>query len=94
MIDLVEGEIELTQFDDNLQINRMNKLAGVMEVVLMLNELDSANNLEKGRISNTLLTYHVTAYDDFMHFEPYTPQYKKLKKGAHLPNPENNTYEK
>ena len=25
------------------------------------------------------LTYHVTAYEDFTHFEPYAPQYKKLK---------------
>ena len=25
--------------------------------------------------------YHVTAYEDSTHFEPYTPQYKKLKNG-------------
>ena len=33
-------------------------------MVLNLNELD---NLENRKPSNTLLTYHVTAYDDFMH---------------------------
>ena len=26
-----------------------------------------------------LLTYHVTSNEDFMSFEPHTPQYKKLK---------------
>ena len=82
LIGLIEGEIELTQFDDNPQINRTNKLAGIMGVVLTLSELDNANNLENGRISNTLRTYHVTTgNDDFTHFEPYAPQYKKLKNG-------------
>ena len=38
-------------------------------------------NLEDGRPSNVLLTYHVTSNEDFTHFEPHTPQYKKLKKG-------------
>ena len=48
-------------------------------MVLNLNELDNSNNLESRKSSNTLLTYHVTAYDDSTHFEPYTPLYKKLK---------------
>ena len=43
--------------------------------------LDNSNNLKNGSPSNTLFTYYVTAYEDSMHFEPYTPQYKKLKKG-------------
>ena len=34
------------------------------------------DNLEA---SNSLLTYHVTFNEDYMHFEPHTPQYKKLK---------------
>ena len=29
--------------------------------------------------SNTLLTYHVTAYDDSTDFQPCAPQYKKLE---------------
>ena len=40
---------------------------------------DNTYNLENGKPSSTLLTYHVTAYDDFTNFEPYTPQHKKLK---------------
>ena len=51
-------------------------------MVLNLDELDNANNLENGtEPSNTLLTYHVTAYDDSTHFVPYIPQYKKLQNG-------------
>ena len=45
----------------------------------MLEELDNSNNLENRKPSNTLFTYHMTACDDYKHFEPYTPQYKKLK---------------
>ena len=50
-------------------------------MVLNLDELDNINNFENGKLSNTLLTYYVTAHDDSTHFEPYAPQYKKLKNG-------------
>ena len=56
-------------------------LAGITEMALNLDELDNANNLKDGKPSNTLFTYHETAYEDSTHFEPYTPQYKKLKNG-------------
>ena len=48
---------------------------------LNLNELHNTDSLEDGRPSNSLLTYHVTSNEDFTHFEPHTPQYKKLKNG-------------
>ena len=48
---------------------------------LDLNELDNSDNLKDGRPSNALLTYHVTANEDFTCFQPQTPQYKKLKNG-------------
>ena len=48
-------------------------------MVLNLNELDNTDNLKVGRPSNSLLTYHVTSTEDFMHLELHTPQYKKLK---------------
>ena len=79
LIDHVEGKIEITQFDKNPRISRTNKLEGITEIVLSLNELDNTHTLENGKPSNTLLTYHVTAYDDFTNFEPCAPQYKKLK---------------
>ena len=46
-----------------------------------MEELDNSNNLEDGRPSNTLFTYYVTGPEYFTHFEPCTPQYKKLKNG-------------
>ena len=48
-------------------------------MILNLDELDNSDNLEDGRPSNKLLTYHVTSNEDFTSFEPGTPQYKKLK---------------
>ena len=48
-------------------------------MTLNLNELYNTDNLEDGRPSSVLLTYHVTAHEDFTRFEPATPQYKKLK---------------
>ena len=71
----------MTQFDKNSRINRMNKLAGITEMVFNLNKCDNSNNLKNESPSNTLLTYHVTAYDDSAHFKPYTPHYKKLRNG-------------
>ena len=51
----------------------------ITEMDLSLNELDNTDNLENGRPSNSLLTYHVTSNEDFTRFEPKIPQYKKLK---------------
>ena len=50
-------------------------------MITNLDELDNSNNLKDGRPSNSSLTYHVTSNEDFMRFEPDTPQYKKLKNG-------------
>ena len=52
-----------------------------MEMVINLDELNNSDNLEDGHPSNAFLTYHVTDDKDFMHFEPQTPQYSKLKNG-------------
>ena len=57
----------------------MNKLRGITEMVINLNELDNSDNLKDGKPSNELLTYHVTDDKDFTSFEPQTPQYKALK---------------
>ena len=81
LIHLIEGKIELTQFDKKPQINKLNNLVGATDVALDSNELDNTNNLGKGKPSSALFTYHMTAYDDSTHIQPYTPQYKKLKNG-------------
>ena len=62
-------------------IPRTNKLENVTEMAISLEELDNSNNLEYGRPSNALFTYYVTGPEYSMHFEPVTPQYKKLKNG-------------
>ena len=57
----------------------MNKLKGITEITLNLDELSNSDNLKDEHPSNTLFTYHVAAHKDFTHFESHTPQYKKLK---------------
>ena len=56
-------------------------MKGITEITLNLDELNNRDNLKDGHPSNTLFTYHVDAHEDFTHFEPHTPQYKKLKNG-------------
>ena len=76
LIDHMEGKFPMTHFDKN----KTNKLKDITEIVLSLNELDNTDNLENGKPSRTLLTYHVTSDDDnFTNFVPSYPQYKKLK---------------
>ena len=60
-------------------------LASIVEMVLNLDKLDNANNLKNRKPSNTLLMYHVAAYDDFAHFEPDTPQYRDLRMVGSFP---------
>ena len=81
LLSIVEGIVELNQFVVDDQVTKMNELKGITEITLNLDELNNSNNLEDGHPSNTLFTYHVDAHKDFTHFEPHTPQYKKLKNG-------------
>ena len=54
-------------------------MRGITEMILNLDELNNSDNLEDGRPSNSLLTYHVTSDEDFTSFKRHTPQFKKLK---------------
>ena len=81
LISMLEGIIELNQFEINDQVTKTNKLKGITEITLNLDELNNSDNLKDGRPSNELLTYHVDAHEDFTCFEPQTPQYKKPKNG-------------
>ena len=71
--------VELNQFVVDDQVIKKNKLKGIMEMIINLDELNNSDNLEDGHPSNTLFMYHVTDDNDFTHFEPRTPQYRKLK---------------
>ena len=81
LLSMLEGIVELNQFEVDDQVTKMNKLKGITEITLNLDELNNSDNLKDGRPSNELLTYHVTNDKDFMRFEPQTPQYRKLKNG-------------
>ena len=80
LLSMLEGMVELNQFEVD-QVIKKNKLKGITEMIINLDELNNSNNLEDGRQSNELFTYHVTDDKDFTHFEPDTPQYKALKNG-------------
>ena len=81
LISILEGIIELNQFEVDDQVTKTNKLKGIMEITLNLDELNNSDNLKDGRPSNELLTYRVTDDKDFTRFEPQNPQYKKVKNG-------------
>ena len=81
LLSMLEGIIELNQSEVDDQVTKTNKLKGITEIILNLNELNNSDNLKDGRPSNELLTYHATSNEDFMRFEPQNPQYKKLKSG-------------
>ena len=81
LLSMLEGMVGLNEFLVDDQVTEMNKLKGITEITLSLDELDNSDNLEDGHSSNALLTYHMTDDKDFTHFEPDIPQYKKLKNG-------------
>ena len=81
LLSMLEGMVELNKFLVDDQITKTNRSKGITEIILNLDELDNSDNLEDGRPSNALLTYHVTSNEDFTCFEPHTPQYKQLKNG-------------
>ena len=60
LLSMLEGMVELNEFLVNDQVIKKNKLKGITEMILNLNDLDNSDNLKDGRPSNELLTYHVT----------------------------------
>ena len=77
----VERKMILTDLSRDSRVIKMEKLTKITNMIFNLNELDNSDNLEDGRPSNVLLTYYVSSYNEFTHFKPHTPQYKKLKDG-------------
>ena len=90
LLSIVEGMIELNQFVVDDQVIKKNKLKGITEMIINLDELNNSNNLKDGHPSNTLFTYYLTDDKDFTCFKPQTPQYRKLKNRVYFPKPENN----
>ena len=85
LLSMLEGIIELNQFEVDDQVTKTNKLKGITEITLNLDELNNSDNLKDERPSNSLLTYYMTSNEDFMRFKPQNPQYKKLKRENLLP---------
>ena len=81
LLSIVEGIVELNQFQVDDQVTKTYKLNGITEMIINLDELNNSVNLKDGRPRNEVLTYHVTDDKDFMCFKPQTPQYKALKNG-------------
>ena len=76
---LIGMELKSQMLDSRNDIQRTNKLVNGTKISISLNELNNSDNLEDGRPSNTLFIYFVTSLEYFMHFEPQSSQYKKLK---------------
>ena len=81
LLSMLEGMVEINEFLVDDQVTKMNKLKGITEITLNLDELNNGDDLKDGTPSNELLTYHVTDDKDFTCFELQTPQYRKLKNG-------------
>ena len=71
LLSMLEGIVELNQFEVDDQVTKTNKLKGITEMIINLDELINSVNLKDGRPSNELLTYHMTDDKDFTHFEPH-----------------------
>ena len=67
---LIGTELRSIMIDSQEDVLRTNKLEKVTKMIISLNELDNSDNLEDGRPSNTLFTYHVTGPEYFMRFKP------------------------
>ena len=76
---LIGLELKSQMLDSRNDIQRTNKLVNDTKITISLNELDNSNNLEDGKPRKILFTYFVTSPEYFMHFEPQSPRYKKLK---------------
>ena len=76
---LIGTELKSQILDSRNDIQRTNKLVNGTKITISLNELDNSDNLEDGKPSKTLFTYYVTSPEYFTHFEPQSPQYKKLQ---------------
>ena len=66
-------ELKSQMLDSCNDIQRMNKLVNGTKMIISLNELDNSDNLQDGRPSNVLFTYHVTSSERYTLFEPQTP---------------------
>ena len=70
LLSMLEEMVELNQFEVDDQVTKTNKLKGITEITLNLDELNNSDNVKDGRPSNSLFTYYVTSNEDFTCFKP------------------------
>ena len=83
LLSIVEGIVELNQFEIDDQVTKTNKLKGITEMIINLDGLNNSVNLKDGRPSNELLTYHMTSILCVSNCK--TPSTKNLKTESLLP---------
>ena len=54
LLSIVEGMVELNQFEVDDQVTKKHKLKGITEMIINLDELNNSVNLKDGRPSNEL----------------------------------------
>ena len=85
LLSMLEGIIECNQFEIDDQVTKKNKLKGITEITLNLDEFDNSDNLKDGRPSNELFTYHVTSNEDLHALNPKPHNIRNLKMESLLP---------
>ena len=85
LISMLEGMVELNQFEVDVQVTKMNKLKGITEIALNLDELNNSDDLKDKRPSNELLTYHMTSKEDLCILNPKPHNIGNLKMESLLP---------
>ena len=84
------GGVKLDPISYHPKVIKLNKLANIMKLNFILNELDNTENLLAsgaethlaGKLSNILLSYNLNDYGDTSQLEPTNPRYKKLRNGV------------
>ena len=85
LLSMLEGMIELNQFEVDDKVTKKNKLKGITEITLNLDELNNSDNLKDGKPSNELLTYYVTDNKDFTCLDLTFHSTRPLKMESLLP---------
>ena len=77
-------EYKLTMLCNNYATKK-NKLGGITEMVISLNELDNSDNLKDGKPSNALFMYYVIDPKDLQTSSQLHPSIRNLKVESLLP---------
>ena len=80
-----EGMVEIKKFLIDDQVIKENRLRGITEIILNLDELGNTDNLEDGRPINSLLNYHVTLMKILRVSNPTSPSTRNLRTESLLP---------